>query len=416
MEFRQRRRPTSDSLFSADAGIEALEARRLLAGNLRITINNAGDITLRGDGRSNYVEVSRELVDQNGDGDTNDIVVRGLPDTTGAATGIRNGRDIISQQVINTTGGSLDTKLKISLGGGNDLITFRGVELNGDVTLQAGGGSDSFGFFGGSSANGYAKFVMGGGNDYLNVKDGSFNGTWDVNTGGGVDYIGLSAFSSATGALTKFNTGSGPDVIYIEDSIVDGDITALMGSLIDTIYVADGTVLNGNITVDMGTLFDLLVLENDVDLSNANLNISGGRGGFGYENLLFVYDDSPFLANIPDGVSGFEIDFYTISGNATTGFDITTTLSKWIMDLYYPSTQPAINIDVVDTFLAANLARGFHYADLPRSDQGPAPNPAAIADEVAFFLNDASFYRYQTFFVRGVFNTEISTFDWARFA
>ncbi len=416
MKLHRRSAGQPERVFSIDDRVEALEARLLLAGSLRITTNRAGDITLRGDGRSNYVEVSREWVDQNGDGDTNDIVIRGLNDTTGAATSIRDGRNTVSQHVIDGNGGAITNKLRITLGGGNDFITFRGVELHGDVNFQAGGGSDSFGFFGGSVANGYAKFVMGGGNDYLNVKDGAFNGIWDVNTGGGVDYIGLSAFSSAAGALAKFNTGSGPDVLYIEDSTVDGDITASMGSLIDTVFMADGTVLNGNITIDMGTLFDLLVLENDVDLSNAHLNISGGRGGFGYENLLFVYDDSPFLSDIPNGVTGFDIDYYTTSGNATTGFDITTTLSRWIMDLYYPSTQPAIHIDVVDTFLAANIARGFDYADLPRSDLGPAPNPADIAAEVAFFLGNSSFYGYQTFFVRGAFNTEISTFDWERFA
>ncbi len=400
-----------EPLFDAQASVEHLERRLMLAGNVRVLINSAGDVTIKGDGKSNYVEVFREVSDQNGDNDTNDIVIRGIADTNGQDTGIKDGRDILPQFVINASDGTFAEGLNLSLGGGNDLITLRDITINGEFKFSPGGGSDSLGFFN-STAKRNSTFKTSGGSDFMNLVDATFEGDLYAKTGSGVDYFGLSNFALADGKTATFITGGSPDIIYIEDSTVAGDIVVEMAGLIDTIYVADGTTFTGNVTVDTGNGFDLLILENDVDVSQATLNIDGGRGAFGYENQLFLYVDSPFLAAPPAGIVGFESDVYTISGNSYTGdYDMSHTLSIWIMDLYY-SSQPVVDIDVIDTVLAANMAHGFDYADLPAND-GPEPDPAYLADQIELLLNSPDFYLYQKIFVKNVFSNEIKNFDWS---
>ena len=117
----------TDSIFE----VETLEHRILLAGNIRVT-SRGDDITIRGDGRSNYVEIARETTDQNSDGDIDDLVIRGITDTNGDSTGIRDGRDILSQIVLDANDGTFAGKLSVSLGGGNDFISFRDVTIDGD--------------------------------------------------------------------------------------------------------------------------------------------------------------------------------------------------------------------------------------------------------------------------------------------
>ena len=383
-----------------DLSVELLENRRMLAGNIRVLTNAAGDLTLRGDGRNNHVEVSQDV--------SGDIIVTGLKDIQGLDTGLRVGREFFDEVTIDAD--DFSGKLTMILRGGHDFAVLRNVTLDGDFTFKSGGGSDSLGFFE-STANANATFITGGGNDYLNFVGATFDGSFNAKTGGGVDFFGLSDFAVSTGRTASFVTGGGGDIIYIEDSVVDGNISAVMGSSIDTIYVADGTTLNGNVDVDMGSLFDLLAIENVVTFNELGLNVNGGRGGFGYSNKLFIDINSPLLNNIPDGLIGFEADVYTISGTATTAPTIPETLTKWVVDDYY-NQSPDVNFDVVETLVAANLARGFDYNDLPRNDNATAPDPAYLGTQITAILNSSNYYGYQKIFVRSAFQNEISVFDW----
>ena len=376
----------------------------MLAGNIRVLVNANGDVTIRGDGRSNYVEIS-----QNIDGD---IVVTGTPDTTGAPTGIKDGRNVVSEFIIEAENGTFPGKLSVSMGGGDDLTILRDVTVDGNLDYKPGGKNDSLGIFQ-STINGTSSMRTGGGNDYMNFVDATFNDNLSAITGGGVDFIGMSNVSIQSGKTASFNTGGGGDVIYIEDSVVNGNISATMGGLIDTIYVAEGTTLKGNVNVDMGSLFDLLAIENDVDLSDATLNIDGGRGGFGFDNQLFLYSDSPLIGNVPSGVLNFSVDIYTIAGTSTTEPTLSETLTKWVVDDYY-NQSPAVNFDVVEVLQAANLARGFDFADIPRS-VGAAPDPVSLANQLTAHLESPDYYLYQKIFVKAAFQTEISSFDWDSF-
>jgi hypothetical protein len=388
-----------------ELSVEALEFRTMLAGNIRVLVNNAGDVTIKGDGKSNHVEVSQDV--------SGDIVIRGTEDTFGQATGIKEGRDILSEVVLDATNGTFSGKLTVSMGGGNDFVILRDITIDGDFNYKPGGKSDSLGFFQ-STANGLSVLKTGSGNDYMNFVDATFRGDIDAVTGGGVDFIGMSNFALDSGRTANFNTGGGGDVIYLEDSIVDGNLAAQMGGLIDTIYVAEGTTLNGRIDVDMGNLFDLLAIENNVDLDSATLNLDGGKGGFGYQNKLFLYSDSPYRQNPPAGIVNFEADVFTIAGTSTTRPTLSGTLTKWVVDDYYDQS-PSANFDVVDVLVAANLARGFDYADLPRND-GPAPDPGTLANQLTAHLESEDYYFYQKIFVKAAFETEIETFDWADYS
>jgi hypothetical protein len=393
------------SLFAGFPAVESLESRTMLAGSIRVTTNSAGDVSIRGDGRSNYFEIAAETVDRNNDGDTNDIVVRGLPDSFGTPTTIREGRQLVNEVVLNATNHTFSGKLTLTLGGGNDFVAFRGVTMNRDVRIVSGGGNDSLGLFD-STFVGPSSITTSGGNDYTNISNTSFQANLAMNTGPGADYLGVAGLSVNAGVTAAFDTSGSPDVIYIGDSTVEGNLIVKTGSLIDTIYVGSGTVLNGSVTVDMGSQFDLLALENDVQF-NGPLNVQGNSGGY-YQNQLFLYDDSPFMNNIPSGVSNFEVTRWTISGVDTyVGLDLPTTLSRWVMDVY---GGPVIN--VVDALAAANMARGFDYAELPRPNYGSEPNPATVKTEINNFLNSSQYYLYQKLFLKFLFQQEVSQFQW----
>ncbi|MCA9265415.1 MAG: hypothetical protein KDA60_16260, partial [Planctomycetales bacterium] len=391
--------------FDGASTVEPLESRVMLAGSIRVLVNRAGDITIRGDGRSNYVEVAAETVDRNGDGDTDDIVIRGLNDSWGSPTTIRDGRSYVNEVVLNATNHRISQKVSVILGGGNDFISFQGITMSSGLRCITGGGNDSLGLFD-TTIIGPTSISTGGGNDYTNIVDTLFRGGVAVNTSGGADYIGLSGLSIAPGFTASFVTAGSPDIIFIGNSVVNGNVYVNTGSLIDTIYVGDGSVFNGGVTVDMGSQFDLLAIENQVELNGA-VDVRGNRGGY-YTNQLFLYDDSPFINHIPNGIHDFEVTRWTISGvDNYVGLDLPTTLSRWVMDIY---GSPVIN--VVDALAGANMARGFDYATLPHPNFGSEPNPAELKADINSFLNSSQYYLYQKLFLKFLFQQEVTQFKW----
>ena len=99
-----------------DFHIDSLESRRMLAGDVSIQLNNAGDISITGDAEANEFTLDSD----DGSGGT-DLVITGANGTTISF----NGSTAASQTIALDTPSSIGRNLRINTRGGDDIINIK---------------------------------------------------------------------------------------------------------------------------------------------------------------------------------------------------------------------------------------------------------------------------------------------------
>ena len=222
---------------------ERLEGRRLLAGDVGITIRG-DDVLVRGDDEANQLEII-----QTPDGRT---IAVGSDGTT-----INGSTDTL---VIAESGDVIDD-LRIRLGDGDDVILIDGVTVADDLSIAAGRGDDAVGLLRTTvgddlTVRGYRgelQFsldlsevgddlrVSGGRDDALIVIDGSTVGDDTfLRTGRGDDTIVVRGSTHADDVYVF--TGGGDDFIAVDDSTLGDDVFAFLGRGDDDLLVRDSNL------------------------------------------------------------------------------------------------------------------------------------------------------------------------------
>lgn len=299
-----------------------------LAGDVNVSFNAAGDLTLTGDKGSNQVEVIG-----NGDGT---VTVRGLNATTIHFNGtLDSDAEVIIDQPLHD--------LTVQLGKGNDTFSLRDATINGATNIDAGAGSDQITLGDASGVLtttflGDTNITLGGGHDLLRI-GGALSapagvGVTSLTTftnltvdGGNGDDCVVATGAAVTGDL-GIHTGNGNDLIYLTDLVVTGNLAAQTGNGKDVIQVGgplgtvfgavggQGVFVGGTTSIDTGNGKDLVAIEGlttfqglvqvntgngpdqvavvDDAVFNANLEVNGGRG----PNRLML-DDTSVVFNVP---------------------------------------------------------------------------------------------------------------------
>lgn len=223
---RQSNRTALDS--SLDLGIESLEQRKMLAGD--VSVNVSGDnLIIKGDNADNEIYVY-----ENG----GNVWVDGLNGTTLSKDATSNSFDTgISATGLN--------KLKVKLKGGDDTLEVYDVTVN-KTNINLGKGDDSLDVDGITSG---AKFVAktGQGDDLVLLDDDVFNGKAKLNTGSGADevYVAVNGDVDYNGR-TVAKLGSGDDYLRVNTA-------GLLGSTSERISLDGGSGAGDEL--DSGNVF-----------------------------------------------------------------------------------------------------------------------------------------------------------------
>jgi hypothetical protein len=255
-------------------GLEPLEGRRLLAGNVTAALVK-GVVQINGDKESNGIEIGQDQA-------TGDLIVAGDSSTTingssgpltisrsaGAAVNITMGGGDDSVQlvevgvlIIEQPPGILFPKptvplagLTIDTGQGNDSVGLQGVYVAGDVSINAGGGDDTVGqSF--TVAGGSMSINVGEGNDVIILQDEVFTGpALSIYTGTGDDSVEMQVEVGYAGVIT--GAPITPGVLLVNTG--PGDDTVALG-----LVVAESATLEGGSQRTGDTLYNLSNLFTD---------------------------------------------------------------------------------------------------------------------------------------------------------
>jgi cyclophilin family peptidyl-prolyl cis-trans isomerase len=263
-------------LAPADASIEPLETRALLAGNVVASLNGS-HLSVVGDAAANSIEITVL---------NNQVQLRGLNSTT--INGVSN-VFVVAANTDTVTG-----NVSISLGAGNDSVGFsRNVKLNGAVTVQGGDGNDTIAMTGATTRGTVSLFGQAG-NDTFSLQDSTTDGFLGVSAGADNDLVSLSnmtlngpmkitgeggddgvSFNDVTSnSYVKMNMGRGNDDVTIRNSSINDSLHIKMKQDEDAVMFDDNT-FGGRVHVNLGRDNDGLIVR-DTNTFNSLLSVQGG--------------------------------------------------------------------------------------------------------------------------------------------
>lgn len=233
------RRPAPHSRAQRRLGVESLESRAMLAGNVLVNVDSAGNLRITGDNADNQFTII-----QSGNGS---YLIVGQ-NTTINGLGSRN-----------VTG--VRRSLDIDLRGGNDDVTFTGALPGGTFAPRF---TASFAVRGGA------------GSDTINVANVDAAGQVLIDGGGGADNLSV---LSVLGDDIVLRTTLGGDSIEADGLAADDLIQIESGEGNDSLSVSNTTARR--MTVNTGFGDDELVIDNTTITQSLAVNTSGIASGIG---------------------------------------------------------------------------------------------------------------------------------------
>lgn len=238
-----------------DFGVESLESRLLLAGNINAVVTAGGDLRVTGDSASNDVVIhatgtAGELYLEGLNGTTvngqSSITLNGISDDIRVR--LRGGDDqILLTGALDdgSTASAIDfvDDIIVNSGGGDDIVYVDGVVDAGHISVVTGSGDDAVGFFLTRSESLYT--ATGGGNDVVGFTGANVVERWTrVVTGGGNDIVIVAGdssgfLSSRFGGVFSVGLGGGSDMLAFDGGRFEGGSIVNGGPGIDTVQTSD---------------------------------------------------------------------------------------------------------------------------------------------------------------------------------
>ncbi|MEW4529462.1 hypothetical protein [Maioricimonas sp. JC845] len=200
----------------------------------------------------------------------------------------------------------------LGLGDGDNTVTL-GQDIDGNLTVTAGNGSDTVLGETNGDLEGNATLNLGSGTNTVTLM-GSFEANADltVNSDGGSDTVTLSDSADVDGNLT-LNLGEGTNTVnLINSSGVDGDLTVTSGSGADTVTLSDSAFVGGALGLMLGDGINSVLLEDST--SAFDLNVMTGTGS---DSVLIT--DTAVVTNNVNASLGAGVDDFDLLGTATIG-------------------------------------------------------------------------------------------------
>ena len=269
-------------------GIEQLEDRALLAGNVNVIVGG-GTIDIRGDDADNEVRIQ--------------FVPEGLH--IGGPNGTTINGNGVQMLIPNADVGNADG-IDVNLRGGNDLFV---AEFNDDVIddveVRTGDGNDKVRAIGGAYDS--LRIISGSGDDHIRTERLSVAKNLVLDGGNGDNLIEVNGVTVGGTLRAKSTTGkdtidvrnanvsglaileskAGDDTVHVGDSTFDEDLRILPGAGDDSVEIIRTDVGN-NLVASLASGSDSLRFK-DVNIAN-RLNANGGAGAdvLDVQDLFFM--------------------------------------------------------------------------------------------------------------------------------
>lgn len=200
-------------------GVEPLENKRLLAGDVFVSVSGDGTLLIRGDAESNGIAVTT--------GDSGgEVIVAGLPSVGGEATSINGAFERVSFS-------GVSNGIRADLGDGDDNARLFDMRLRGSVNIATGDGDDVVSVGGAAGSNGQMNSL--------------FTGGLNISTGEGNDGVRVGSAGIFRGV--SFATGDGDDIVTIDGSRLRGSSQIVTDGGADNVNVSRSLVSS----IRMGT-------------------------------------------------------------------------------------------------------------------------------------------------------------------
>ena len=236
-----------------DLGVEALENRQMLAGNVTATITGAGDLVVRGDSADNTVAVELDSF--------GNVTVTGYDGTTVDDT--------------NLSSTQLSGNIRITLLGGDDNVAIYGSDYDvpvDNISIVTGSGDDQALIANVDGIDGNVNINTGVGNDDATIKYAQASGNVTINSGAGSD---TNVLNTVSGDNLKISSGSDADRDFVYQSAAAGDLTIASTSGNDSVNI-EGIVAE-DLRVSTGSGDDQVFITEAHTKYDTNLNTAGGN-------------------------------------------------------------------------------------------------------------------------------------------
>jgi hypothetical protein len=306
--------------------VERLEHRDLLAGNVLVTLNGGGNLTIRGDAADNQFSIEETAPDEWTFTDTDpvgDTTFNGAPGpfviagiTGNVRADLKAGNDAIEFKAAVTIAGNLqidtaagndsvvlgeefafvigdgidvDGSLQVKTGAGNDTVVVQGgfditgglnpTNVGGNVDIQAGQGDDSVFFF----------VVEVTGNATVDTSDGldgvfvngpvTFGGNLTIRLGHQNDEFEIGGANAVVVGAITVNASLGDDAVSLVN-IAAGSVTLDTSDGTDSVEIGGDTSITGNLIVRLGLDNDTLEIGNGMSAVSVGgrLDVNASRG------------------------------------------------------------------------------------------------------------------------------------------
>ena len=248
---------------------DSLESRKMLAGNISVQVNNAGDIRIIGDSEANEFTLDAD----DGGGGT-DLVITG----TNGTTVTFNGTTAASQVITLDTASTVGRNLRIFTRSGDDVVTVNDTDVAGTLLIRSGSGDDTVNLGTGTYAN--AGISTQSGQDAISLNTVTIDSNLGVSTGSDDDTLDLQTVTVGNTALLVGSRGS-------DDIMIDGSqfnqIVFSAGSGSDTGQLSNSNA-TGRAIASMGSGADSLDFAADVVFSDTSI-FSGGGGDDSFDGF-----------------------------------------------------------------------------------------------------------------------------------
>ena len=272
---------------------EPLESRRMLAGNVTISQNAAGDFTIKGDGQSNFVAIS---ADSNGH-----LFIQG------ANTIVRyNGVSSNAHLIPLSTAYTLPRHLKIRSGGGDDIIAVDRLTIRNNVDASLGSGDDSI-VLSDVTIGDRIKMKGGGGADRLDLFSVDVTGksslTLNAQSNSDSDLDGISILSSTFGDESIVVGSSRDDHVVIESSQFAAEFL-LKTSGNNDVVIFNENIFQDSVIIDLGAGDDTIDLEETTFAKSSDFKMGRDNDLINFFPLVTFEGDASF-----DGNNGLDAVF-----------------------------------------------------------------------------------------------------------
>ncbi|MEQ1904909.1 MAG: peptidylprolyl isomerase [Pirellulaceae bacterium] len=323
-----------------------LEPREVLSGNVQVFLEG-NNWMMVGDDQSNFVRVDRNA--------TGDLVFQGQDGTL-----INNSNSFTASQAAVETG--FTGTLLGSFGHGNDRIAFgSNISLGGGVHLTMGKGDDIV-TFDGSSMKGDFACIAGKGTDTIAIRNSQIGGSLILNTDKGNDTISLDSLQIQQDLLVDL--GLNDDVIDVLEVTVGGATSLQLQSGHDTTIFRNSSLKN--VFVSSGRGNDLIEYDRTTATGQVQVLLDEGN-----DQLRFASNTTIPANLLVDGHNG------TDSANVTT--ENSATLTRTVNDVEAPPNNELIDGRLFKPGRGA-FPRIEHTREFFISDPLPALTLTAFAD------------------------------------